>query len=754
MKEEIKSKTLVIGNVGETTQFGIADNGGEAMILRMLRSKIYSNKILAFIREYSTNAYDAHILANKKETPIDVSLPSSNFLFFRVRDYGPGLSEEDIYKIYIKYTASLKRDSNEFNGQMGLGSKSAFAYTNAWNITSYHAGIKKNYVAYIDESDKGAVTLLSSSECEEEETGIEITIPIEPKDTSTVCTTASTFYYWFNGPVNIVKNKYGSKGPLLDKEYLKDDPVLFNNDRFMLLGTKSHLAPNSWFALMGGVLYPIDKANENLASCFEALKYTSSPYSGRTNVICFDVGEIAVSTSRESLEYTPKTIEAITKAISEFYPKLEEKVIADLDLSDKYGAWRSFIRTVKSMGLEINKISYFDYGRSIYNTTPILEKGSAYDFMYRQFTKEEVDFAIQIQKVNNNLKAKPVKTSTDGSIINLYYCALLVADEDKKIAVSKAKSYMKKATGSDNQFASVIILFGDHEKIKNKLDYLGIKTGFYQLTSSLPEAVGKENDEEEIDTSSVVHYKMDSEKKKSILFTPIKISDKCRVDYSAKSKNWDSYTYDSSVPTYYVKLKNFKLEELCDGVVTEHILSLNMNSAFDKLKTYGLFPSNSVLVGVRTKDLDAAKSLGCISFTAHLSEKLKEKRKEISSTLVCQSLSIENEILVSMLKSLGWHCPIKTEKDLTSEEKTARSEYENTLKNILVKSFVLNIDFENSKEISYLNSLAAEVQNRNPEFKVAYNNYFTSSEIKKIIMKNSLLEVQGKIPLFGQMPLF
>ena len=110
---KLSENEVTVERVGQTVEsmFGISENDS-AHILNILRSKLYSNKILAVIREYCSNAYDAHIEVGKNDVPIKVVLPSEYDSNFRVRDYGPGLSEDDIRNIYVMYGASTKRQSN------------------------------------------------------------------------------------------------------------------------------------------------------------------------------------------------------------------------------------------------------------------------------------------------------------------------------------------------------------------------------------------------------------------------------------------------------------------------------------------------------------------------------------------------------------------------------------------------------------------------------------------------------------------
>ena len=116
----------------------------------VLSSTIYEDKIKAPIRELSTNAYDAHVEAGCADRPFSVHLPNALDPEFRVRDYGISMSHEQIMTLYTTYFASNKRESNELNGCLGLGSKSPFAYTNQFWVTAYKDGQKRHYVATVD----------------------------------------------------------------------------------------------------------------------------------------------------------------------------------------------------------------------------------------------------------------------------------------------------------------------------------------------------------------------------------------------------------------------------------------------------------------------------------------------------------------------------------------------------------------------------------------------------------------------------
>lgn len=117
------------------------DEEGLPALFGML-SGMYNDPALAVIREYTTNAIDANIESGT-DKPVDVYLPSElGEATFIVQDYGPGMSKQEVRDTYSKYVKSTKRNSNDFAGMFGIGSKSALAYTNQFTVESIQDGVR------------------------------------------------------------------------------------------------------------------------------------------------------------------------------------------------------------------------------------------------------------------------------------------------------------------------------------------------------------------------------------------------------------------------------------------------------------------------------------------------------------------------------------------------------------------------------------------------------------------------------------
>lgn len=133
MKIDIEKEAL--GGVG-LNQMGLNVN---SLTFKTLIDGIYNNKLGAVIREISSNARDAHIKSENTD-PFEIILDTNNSNLvtkMTIKDYGNGLTKEEMIKYLCTLNSSSKRDSNDFIGFLGIGSKSPFSLVNNYNFTSY-----------------------------------------------------------------------------------------------------------------------------------------------------------------------------------------------------------------------------------------------------------------------------------------------------------------------------------------------------------------------------------------------------------------------------------------------------------------------------------------------------------------------------------------------------------------------------------------------------------------------------------------
>jgi hypothetical protein len=289
-----------------------------AHVFNILRNNLYSDKILAVIREYSTNAADAQVEAGRGELPIHVTLPTTIEPTFQIRDFGHGLSEYDVFNVFSSYGASTKRNTNELIGTLGMGSKSGFAYQSSFTITSYHAGKKSIYEAYIDETDLGTMSLLHEEESNEP-SGLQITIAVHKDDIYKFKEKAIAFYAWFepvpvfhgmNITAEVSRNKFEGYNVI----YQSDSCVLYKSNSYYNTNTKI-------LVNMGNTCYPITDFDnidvDWMRNC--------------TLVIKVKLGEVTFTTSRESLEMKKITLDTINRYLEEIKKTFVDKIQVDID---------------------------------------------------------------------------------------------------------------------------------------------------------------------------------------------------------------------------------------------------------------------------------------------------------------------------------------------------------------------------------------------------------------------------------------
>ena len=125
---------MVSNTLPNTTQYSIR---ASAKAFKILSDGLYSDKIGTPIRELSTNAYDAHVSLRPISTlPLMYTLSYSVAEQFSIRDYGIGMSKQELQTTYTTYFDSNKTHSNDFVGCMGLGGKTPFTLSDAFTVTS------------------------------------------------------------------------------------------------------------------------------------------------------------------------------------------------------------------------------------------------------------------------------------------------------------------------------------------------------------------------------------------------------------------------------------------------------------------------------------------------------------------------------------------------------------------------------------------------------------------------------------------
>ena len=303
----------IVSNVGEIGEFRIRNS---AKAFNILSSGLYANKIRAIIRELSCNAVDSHVAAGKKDVPFDVHLPNALEPWFSIRDYGTGLSNDQVTNIYTTYFESTKTNSNDFIGALGLGSKSPFSYTDNFTVTAIKDGKKGIYTAFINNAGVPSIALMAE-EASDEPAGVEVKFSVNDRyDFDKFRQEARYVYTYFSLQPVVTGNK----------DFRIETPAYESKD--IIPGVHQYSRSNHGsrsIAVMGNIAYPIEipQADKALGDLHRLLSCSLELH--------FAIGELDFQASREGLSYIPQTIDAIKRKLEAVNAVLAGKLAIEAD---------------------------------------------------------------------------------------------------------------------------------------------------------------------------------------------------------------------------------------------------------------------------------------------------------------------------------------------------------------------------------------------------------------------------------------
>ena len=286
-------------NISSAVQFKFSENASK--LFAMLGSYLYSKKEECVLHELSANAIDAHKMVGKEHEPIHVILPTRLDSQLRIRDFGPGLSEENVYRFLTTYGESNKQESNDFIGGWGIGSKSPASVSDTWKIISHHEGTMTEYLVFIN--GDGLPSLTKIRAIPTDETGLEVSIPI-PDDRIQAWKTVIPSVYAFYPVSPKVSNAeyYGVK---------KRVPSSKTGD--------------NWWIEHGSNAVANVIASNRCYAC-DADKLMKEMVDARAKAMLklplfleMSVGDVDLSISREQMQFTNKTIAAVEARLIEVY---------------------------------------------------------------------------------------------------------------------------------------------------------------------------------------------------------------------------------------------------------------------------------------------------------------------------------------------------------------------------------------------------------------------------------------------------
>ena len=339
MRVATAERVLTTKGLIRSAKFGF-DPAQSAHLMGILRSSLYTRKALAVLREYGSNAWDAHRMCGKADVPIHITLPTYEDPTFKCRDFGPGLSVEDVLFTFTQYGTSTKRGADpkcacrqqdeqgpdgesplcptcieadrladEAVGVLGIGSKSGFCLSDRFLVTSWYQGTKSLYTAVIDHTNIGDMDLIHEEDCPLDETGLEIQVP---------------------SPNNRISEFEREARDLF--RYMRPQPQINTNLPKLpegLTGGFINVVPYSdWVGVMGCVPYRIDldQIQEKLSQ--EGLWVSLRRLGGG---LYLPIGKVEFAANREELQYTDLTINALVESFRELLDEYMDDALRALE---------------------------------------------------------------------------------------------------------------------------------------------------------------------------------------------------------------------------------------------------------------------------------------------------------------------------------------------------------------------------------------------------------------------------------------
>lgn len=601
------SNAVVMSGEFKTKQFGI-DSEDFSHLVDLIQNQLYSDKPLALIREYSCNAYDANAIVGKKNVPIKVTLPSLFAPQLKIRDYGAGLTLEQMEGIFTRYGKSTKRGDNVQVGCFGIGSKAGFAYGQSFMVIAYTDGVKTTYNCVLDETNVGKLIVLGN-DVTDEDNGLEVVINVRKDDIDNFRKIAMNFYrYW-----DVMPNIEGFS----DEDYKNirgNDVISLSGNGWAILNENKHSwdrRQNGTVAVMGNIGYPIQwNSIKGLTEYFEAnndrygFEYFITDNQFRFD---FNIGEVKMSPSRESLQYTELTNNAIIQRIKLMVSELSDQVQAKINTASNLWEAKVMYDQLFNMSGCLHRLrKQFNL---TYNGKPLANNNIGPFDNYN---------CLKTYMRRNNKHNFNNGSDAYSHIECLPMRMILEIDQEDKVYIQKAIKYLS----AGNKVSTIYVLkFADAAQRKQVFDATGLDDSFITKYSSISDDV-KNSIVRTVGQRGNYNYTVGSTKDSNLRSLKY-ISSNMLANYGYSDfSNLPKEEYDITQGGYYVELDHSSMKGIDYTTIVNF---LNGMYKHDKTDITVHFIGQSVL---NTK---AMKNANWVKLTDYINEKANKVLTDVPS---------------------------------------------------------------------------------------------------------------------------
>lgn len=412
MKTVLKKQKVEVSDDLEMHQFRVA---ASAEMFELLASSLYSRKYEAVVRELACNAYDAHVQAGRQNKPFEIKIPTAFDDVFSIRDYGPGLTPDQVRELYTVMGLSDKTHTNDMVGAFGVGSKSPFSVTRHFSVESFIDGKKWTWAALLNEENIPSITL-ADEVFTDEPNGLRISFASTSKQEWHEAIKALR---WFD--VKPICNIKVPDRPEFEVEGDDWGYTKIKRASYYYRNQKDH----EFYCVMGNVQYEVDKSK------FVHITLPNGKY-----WLFVDIGDVSPAASREYLRYDDKTVNHLRGMIERIEQEIKQVALNQIknapNVQEAVKIW--------SESADFLKLGKMEY------------KGKTYDFVVREerkFTKIQNDRQDRLERFAHRL-------------VDSYKKACVWADE------KRAKNIRAMQIQTDNNYSCVYVFDEDCKDLAEK----------------------------------------------------------------------------------------------------------------------------------------------------------------------------------------------------------------------------------------------------------------------------------------------
>jgi hypothetical protein len=361
---------------------------------------------------------------------------------------------DEAMELYTTYFRSTKRNTNEQTGQLGLGSKSPFCYSDSFQVRCFYHGEVRQYSLNINDDGIPEVNLIDAlTTTTDEEDGVEVSMDVKSGDIWTFMRKAKEVYRDFDNRPTMMKED------LAYDEYEK-----------FLEGDNWFLAHNlgQAYMRMGNVRYP-------LAEDIAGIKEENRKILGMKIMIECPIGSCDIVPSREAPKYTQRTVAYLDAALDTIREAAEKQIMDTLKNSDNLWEARCWASTMlfdrQSEMANLAKMCKLD--NLTWNGHKIGHAEIEVDTECMRFTREQNYSGRGYYKSRDGWKTKKTQTKMVKPAKN----AVFVVDDLARGVQSRA-IHMIKSQPNEEQNCTVDRIYVFRFANKSQQDQMLAKTGF------------------------------------------------------------------------------------------------------------------------------------------------------------------------------------------------------------------------------------------------------------------------------------